>query len=168
MSPASAELARYEAYLREELPLHLRQELNQQVNELFGNIEESLRNRLSNIVRDLQRRIFQNYVQSRRSQEVPTITSNPAHLQTNELAASDEPPENPNETNFLGTDDFSGMHPDSVTWLWDDVFADFDGTVIEMPSSDGTISSYPVYGSLKKGCASSTTEKTSLQNTSFV
>ncbi|ORY10733.1 hypothetical protein BCR34DRAFT_485248 [Clohesyomyces aquaticus] len=63
--PASDELARYEQFLRRELPPAVRRELESAVERQFSPLEESLKSQLIEIVRDLQLRLFESYTQAR-------------------------------------------------------------------------------------------------------
>lgn len=61
MSPDSRELADYEEYCRRELPRHFRAALKQIVHNEAQPLEESIRNQLTNIIRDCQERVFLRY-----------------------------------------------------------------------------------------------------------
>ncbi|KAF2790459.1 hypothetical protein K505DRAFT_364699 [Melanomma pulvis-pyrius CBS 109.77] len=62
----SNELARYEQFLRRELPPAVRRELESAVEREFSPLEERLKSQLIEIVRDLQLQLFQSYTQTRR------------------------------------------------------------------------------------------------------
>ena len=59
------EMARYEEFLRRELPPAVRYELECAVEKEFSNLEETLKSQLVDIVRDLQLQLFQSYTRSR-------------------------------------------------------------------------------------------------------
>jgi hypothetical protein len=61
LSPDSRELANYEEYCRRELPRDFRAALEEIVHNESQPIEESIRNRLMNIIRDCQDRVFLRY-----------------------------------------------------------------------------------------------------------
>lgn len=61
----SNELARYEQFLRRELPPAVRRELEIAVEREFYPMEERLKSQLVDIVRDLQLQLFQSYTHSR-------------------------------------------------------------------------------------------------------
>lgn len=61
----ASELERYESFLRRELPVHVRRELEVRINETLFPLEESLRGQLVDIVRDLQLNLFEVYKASR-------------------------------------------------------------------------------------------------------
>ncbi|KAF2677866.1 hypothetical protein K458DRAFT_464501 [Lentithecium fluviatile CBS 122367] len=83
------ELARYEQFLRRELPSAVRRELESAVEREFSPVEERLKTQLIDIARDLQLRLFQTYTQSRTAEapsdrhalDSPRAT-NPAELAT--------------------------------------------------------------------------------------
>jgi hypothetical protein len=74
-SPMSAKLAQYEQLLCNELPLAVKQELVVQIEKEICPLEERIRNRLPEIVRIVQRRLFQTIQES---QDPP---SSPPHSQ---------------------------------------------------------------------------------------
>lgn len=59
------ELARYEQYLRRELPPAVRLKLEIQIEQAFENIEEKLRGQLVEIARDAQLQLFESYIELR-------------------------------------------------------------------------------------------------------
>jgi hypothetical protein len=68
-------LARYEQYLRRELPPAVRRELEYAVEREFSPIEEHLKSQLIDIVRDLQIQLFQTYTQTRLAASGATMPS---------------------------------------------------------------------------------------------
>ncbi|KAF2191543.1 hypothetical protein K469DRAFT_697196 [Zopfia rhizophila CBS 207.26] len=58
-------LARYEQFLRRELPPAIHQELENAVEREFNHLEERLKSQLIEIVRNLQLQLFQSYTQTR-------------------------------------------------------------------------------------------------------
>jgi hypothetical protein len=75
---APNELARYEQYLRRELPPAVRRELEHAVEREFSPIEERLESQLIDIVRDLQIQLFQSYTQTRLA--ASGVTMSPEHI----------------------------------------------------------------------------------------
>lgn len=67
-SPGFNELARYEEFLRRELPSAVRRELELAVEREFSPVEERLKSQLVEIVRDLQLQLFQTYTRSRNTE----------------------------------------------------------------------------------------------------
>lgn len=63
-SPTS-EFARYEEFLRRELPTRVRQQLEVRIEEALNPVEESLRGQIVDIVRDMQLQLFEMYKSSR-------------------------------------------------------------------------------------------------------
>ncbi|KAF2106959.1 hypothetical protein BDV96DRAFT_311431 [Lophiotrema nucula] len=61
----SNEIARYEQFLRRELPTAVRRELEVAVDEEYTPMEERLKSRLIEIVRDVQLQLFRSYTRSR-------------------------------------------------------------------------------------------------------
>jgi hypothetical protein len=76
LSPDSRELADYEEYCRRELPRDFRAALEEIVHNESQPIEESIRNRLLDIVRDCQDRVFSRY-RSSAGREAATPSINP-------------------------------------------------------------------------------------------
>lgn len=64
--PESNEIREYEAFLRQEIPMSLRRELEARVDTLLDNAEETLRSELPNIFRDLQIELFSTFLRTRR------------------------------------------------------------------------------------------------------
>jgi len=60
-----SEIARYEQYLRQELPNRVRQALETRIDEALNPIEETLRDQIVEIVRDSQLHLFERYKLSR-------------------------------------------------------------------------------------------------------
>lgn len=79
-SAERSELARYEQFLRQELPSCVRRELETRIEEALYPLEESLRGQLVDIARDLQLRLFQAYMATRKA-EVQLLSpgSEPPH-----------------------------------------------------------------------------------------
>jgi hypothetical protein len=63
-SPKPLELRQFDAYLRRELPRTIRKTLQATLESSFGPIEETLKNRLENIVRDAQETLTRDYLKS--------------------------------------------------------------------------------------------------------
>ncbi|KAM7215159.1 hypothetical protein V8F06_009477 [Rhypophila decipiens] len=61
----TSELERYESFLRRELAVHVRRELEVRINETLFPLEESLRGQLVDIVRDVQLNLYEAYKASR-------------------------------------------------------------------------------------------------------
>jgi len=81
-----SEIARYEQYLRRELPNRVRQALETRIDEALNPIEERLRDQIVEIVRDSQLHLFERYKSSRTQalrdlpgmEAPPTLDESPA------------------------------------------------------------------------------------------
>lgn len=74
---ASDELVRYQEYLRQELPPAVRRELEALMEREFNDLEEQLKGRLVDIVRDLQFQLFDAYTQSHQNINVRQSSEDP-------------------------------------------------------------------------------------------
>ncbi|KAF2492919.1 hypothetical protein BU16DRAFT_93784 [Lophium mytilinum] len=77
-SPSSAGFARYDAYLRRELPQRVRQELEAEMEEELGLVDERLKSRLSTIVRNCLEQLCQTYKGKSPTTEEATEDETPA------------------------------------------------------------------------------------------
>jgi hypothetical protein len=96
--PIVDELARYERFLRRELPAAVCRELEITVEKELSPVEDQLKNRLINIVRDLQLQLFQTYTRSRSAEDLqshdvqtPCNTLEPDFAPASASTASSEP-----------------------------------------------------------------------------
>lgn len=152
----SSELARYENYLRQELPTSLRQDLVAKVDEVLENAEEKLKGQLPNIFRDLQIRLFQNYRQLRQSelkQQSPGIGNQDKSLETG--LNNDNTPASVASDSHVPDDlanQLAAYYPPPYVWdsVWHDAFGGFDGAVFEFPATF-TMQSDSGYGSTWTG-----------------
>jgi hypothetical protein len=145
---ASAELSRYEAYLRQELPYSLRRELELRVDTLLESAEETLRSQLPTIFRDLQMRHFREYLQQRSL----GLTDTPANVgqEPTQISAGNDSQRTPAATDAESAgnaDILNDLAPmDPTTWPLDW----FDGTIFNMPLGDVVLSESG-YSSLDTG-----------------
>ena len=68
LSPQPNELDKYQAYMRDELPRLVEQELELEYDAELQPVEERLRRRFVNIVRSAHQRVFQSYQRTRQPQ----------------------------------------------------------------------------------------------------
>lgn len=93
-SPAS-ELSRYEAFLRRELPLRVRQQLEVRIDEALSPIGEVLRAQLVEIVRDMQLELFTIYKSLKTRANDPVGSASSGGGESDHHNARDAPPEGP-------------------------------------------------------------------------
>lgn len=153
-----SELARYEAYLREELPRSVRRELDTRLDKLLDEGEETLRSQLPEIVRDLQQQLYESYIQSRRAQSTPALSNN----LTSQPANRDTPVNSPNAITALPTLDpnhsfFDQLAPfNPLATFYEDAFdIGFDGYIFQLSEID-PIPSDSGYSSIPALLAAST------------
>ncbi|KAK4208954.1 hypothetical protein QBC37DRAFT_451480 [Rhypophila decipiens] len=87
----SSELERYESFLRRELPVQVRRELEVRINESLSPLEESFRGQLVDIVRDVQLNLYESYKASRAENDVSQ--TNPEELTGSGMGVLQEPAE---------------------------------------------------------------------------
>jgi hypothetical protein len=151
------ELGHYEAYLRQELPYSVRQELELRLENLLENVEETLRDELSTILRDLQLRHYQEYLEQRRGSQ-----RSPLERTATDAGGSTDPVQTVNrqETSMDDCTPLGDSTPNTVTatptatistttvelaeavasydsasTLLLDTIPEFDGVVFEIPQS---------------------------------
>lgn len=73
MSPGSAAFARYEQFLRQELPSRVREQLHQELERELQPVEERVRSRLQDIVRLVQRALSQAFRSSGEVGVIPEV-----------------------------------------------------------------------------------------------
>jgi len=139
MSSVDAEFARYETFLRQELPSSIRQELETRVDEALENVEENLKSQLPDIFRDMQIRLFQDYLQRRAAQPTPPFTV--SSQQTQIIVTADDGGNvaptimgNSNDANVI-LDQLTVHNPGSCI-TWEQIIPSFNGTLFEMTPSD--------------------------------
>jgi hypothetical protein len=92
-SPDSKELAEYEEYSRRELPRIFRDTLEEIINSEMLPMEEAIRNRLLDIIRDAQDRVFANYSAKAISRgDAGASTSEPALKDPHDVANQGDMP----------------------------------------------------------------------------
>lgn len=126
---ASAEFARYEEFLRRELPPLMRGELETRIEMAIDPIEETLRGQIVDIVRDLQLRLFQNYRESRLRQPSRELVPS---------SSSSRPPETDSRPDPERDTDESGLDNDLAAFLpppdFPNFFDDFNGVFFDFPA----------------------------------
>lgn len=75
---SDSEFTRYEQFLRRELPVHVRRELEIRIDERLNPLEENLRSELVGIVRDMQLRLLDMYKAMRTASATATATATAA------------------------------------------------------------------------------------------
>jgi hypothetical protein len=127
-----AEFARYEAFLRQELPSSIRQELETRVDKVLENMEEDLKSQLPGIFRDMQIRLFQNYLQRRASQSIPPFSV--SSQQTQIIDTTNVAPTM--MSNSTDPRDQLTVHNPGSFVTWENVVPNFNGTLFEMTPND--------------------------------
>jgi hypothetical protein len=138
ISPRSAEISQFDAYLRRELPRKIRKKLQGVLEGKIGPIEETLKNDLEALVRDCQESLTRNFFDVVRPSEVPEqrdAASQPEQSHSDAPPSGANPTDQPPRANADALVQFL-VPPDSVPVSWPDVAASSNHTTSHAISSD--------------------------------
>jgi len=132
--------ARYEAFLRRELPSSIRRELETRVDELLDHTEETLRNQLPSIFRDVQIRLFQDYVQqwAVQSAQPSAITSDQNHDTNTEHNENSVDATTTERDSLAQHITYNPVLWDPEAWTWDNDINMFNGAIFTMAPDHAT------------------------------
>jgi hypothetical protein len=142
---------RYEAFLRQELPYSLCQELEKRVDEIIDDAEVTLKTQIPHIFRDLQLQLFQNYLTLRNSQSIASSKETDKGLEPLESNMNNERPLETLKSysmhlndkgdqlatsipsQMFGVDTLPGFEADMLPEFGADIPPGFDGKLFDMP-----------------------------------